>query len=119
MVSKVVIAACLFVSLVGCRAGMRPLPATGALNRTIVETARPAAQVDATTIHRKLLFGYQGWFGCPGDGSPLGAWEHWFRRGAPASADTLRVDMWPDVSELGAGACDDGLALLEDRQLFA
>ena len=22
--------------------------------------------VDPTTLHRKLLFGYQGWFGCPG-----------------------------------------------------
>ena len=46
------------------------------------------------------MFGYQGWFGCPGDGSPLDTWEHWFRRGVPASAATLRVDMWPDVSEL-------------------
>jgi hypothetical protein len=58
------------------------------------------AAVDATTLDRKLMFGYQGWFGCPGDGSPLGAWEHWFRRGQPASAATLRVDMWPDESEL-------------------
>ena len=51
-------------------------------------------------MDRKLLFGYQGWFGCPDDGSPLGAWEHWFRRGEPASHATVRVDMWPDVSEL-------------------
>jgi hypothetical protein len=68
-----VVAAVAFASAGGCRAGMRPLPTTGAMNRTIVETARPAAPIDATTIHRKLLFGYQGWFGCPGDGSPLGA----------------------------------------------
>ncbi len=46
------------------------------------------------------MFGYQGWFGCPGDGSPLDAWEHWFRRGAAPGVSTLRVDMWPDVSEL-------------------
>ena len=53
------------------------------------------------------MFGYQGWFACPGDGSPLATWEHWFRRGATASAATLRVDMWPDVSELEAGErCD-------------
>ena len=58
------------------------------------------AVVDASTLDRKLMFGYQGWFGCPEDGSPLGAWEHWFRRGQPASAATLRVDMWPDDSEL-------------------
>jgi hypothetical protein len=56
--------------------------------------------VDASTLDRKLMFGYQGWFGCPEDGSPLSAWEHWFQRGQPAGAATLRVDMWPDVSEL-------------------
>jgi hypothetical protein len=60
----------------------------------------PLARVDATTLDRKLMFGYQGWFGCPGDGSPLGAWEHWFRRGGPAGPAALRVDMWPDVVEL-------------------
>jgi len=58
------------------------------------------APVDATTLDRKLLFGYQGWFGCPDDGSPLGAWEHWFSRGAVAGPATLRVDMWPDITEL-------------------
>ena len=116
---KVVIsvaAACALATVGGCRAGMRPLPASGALNRTIVKTVTPAAAVDATTIHGKLLFGYQGWFGCPDDGSPLGAWEHWFRRGAPASAETLRVDMWPDVSELAPGEqCATPLSLPDGR----
>jgi len=111
-----VVVTCVLLSLVGCRAGMRPLPTTGALNRTIVDTVKPATRVDATTIHRKLLFGYQGWFACPGDGSPLGAWEHWFRRGAPANADTLRVDMWPDVSELGPDEqCETPLSLPDGR----
>src|SRR6266568_5952293 len=58
--------------------------------------------VDATTMDRKLLFGYQGWFGCPDDGSPLRRWEHWFRRDRPAQVGTVRVDLWPDVSELDA-----------------
>jgi hypothetical protein len=61
--------------------------------------AGAAAAVDATTLHRKLLFGYQGWFGCPGDGSMLDRWQHWFRSG-PATPASLRIDMWPDVSEL-------------------
>jgi hypothetical protein len=65
-----------------------------------VEHEARATAVDATTLDRKLLFGYQGWFGCPEDGSPLGAWEHWFQRGQQANAATVRVDMWPDVSEL-------------------
>jgi hypothetical protein len=82
--------------------------------RVEVPAASPA--VDATTLAGKLLFGYQGWFACPGDGSPLDAWEHWFRRGAPANADTLRVDMWPDVSELSAGErCETPLSLPDGR----
>jgi len=89
------------VAVGGCAIGLRQLPASATLNRAIVQTAVPDSAVDSTTIRGKLLLGYQGWFGCPGDGSPLGDWEHWFQRGAPASAATLRVDMWPDVSELG------------------
>jgi hypothetical protein len=59
-----------------------------------------AAIVDATTLDRKMLFGYQGWFLCPGDGSPVNEWTHWFS-GAPTGAN-LAIDMWPDTSELGA-----------------
>jgi hypothetical protein len=61
----------------------------------------PPAVVDATTLDRKMLFGYQGWFLCPGDGSPVNGWTHWFRDGAPTAAN-LTVDLWPDTSELGA-----------------
>jgi hypothetical protein len=71
-----------------------------------------AAVVDPTTLDRKLMFGYQGWFACPSDGSPIAAWEHWFVRGQPARAATLRVDMWPDVSELSAEErCETPLTL--------
>jgi hypothetical protein len=71
-----------------------------------------ADTVDPATLDRKLMFGYQGWFGCPDDGSPLEAWEHWFARGRVASARTLRVDMWPDVSELAPEErCDTPLTL--------
>jgi hypothetical protein len=77
--------------------------------------ARPASVVDPTTLDGKLMFGYQGWFGCPEDGSPLNAWEHWFRRGAPSAA-TLRVDMWPDVSELSESERCNTPLLLPDGQ---
>ena len=57
--------------------------------------------VDPTTMHHKLLMGYQGWFACPGDGSPPNRWVHWFRNQTP-TATNVTVDFWPDVSELGA-----------------
>jgi hypothetical protein len=63
--------------------------------------AEAPAVVDATTLEHKNLFGYQGWFLCPGDGSPVNDWRHWFRGGGPTAAN-LTVDLWPDTSELGA-----------------
>lgn len=57
--------------------------------------------VDPTTMDRKLLMGYQGWFACPGDGSRPNRWVHWFRKNSP-TADNVTVDFWPDVSELEA-----------------
>src|SRR5258707_4703813 len=57
-----------------------------------------AERVDPSTLDNKVLIGYQGWFTCPEDGS--GRWTHW-SRGAP-SPETLTVDLYPDVSELGA-----------------
>jgi len=58
--------------------------------------AHGAEMVDASTLEGKVLLGYQGWFHCPGDGSGRG-WRSW-ARGTP-SAETLTVDMYPDLSE--------------------
>ncbi len=80
-----------------CRSTSSPPPATPLLAAGTVDLG---PEVDASTMDRKLLFGYQGWFGCPDDGSPLRHWEHWFRRDVPASPATVHVDFWPDMSEL-------------------
>jgi hypothetical protein len=62
------------------------------------------------------MFGYQGWFACPEDGSPYHAWDHWFRR-MPANPQNLGVDMWPDVSELAPDErCDTPLTLPDGRR---
>jgi hypothetical protein len=47
-----------------------------------------------------VLVGYQGWFRCPGDGSPGNGWSHW-SKGAP-TPDTMSIDLYPDTSELGS-----------------
>ena len=52
-----------------------------------------AVQAD---IRNKLLLGYQGWFGAPGDGSEDNKWRHW-SSGTP-TGKTLTVDMHPDLS---------------------
>ena len=60
-----------------------------------------ADAVDPSTLHRKMLMGYQGWFACPGDGAPVNGWVHWFRNQTPTAAN-VTVDFWPDISELDA-----------------
>src|SRR6185312_5243194 len=57
-----------------------------------------ADRVDPSTLNGKVLVGYQGWFSCPGDGSPHNNWRSW-SRGVP-SASTLTVDLYPDLREL-------------------
>ncbi len=62
--------------------------------------ARAAGVVDASTLTGKVLLGYQGWFNCPGDGSPGNNWRTW-SRGVPGPG-TLTIDLYPDLSELDA-----------------
>jgi hypothetical protein len=52
----------------------------------------------AQDMQAKILVGYQGWFRCPGDGSPRNSWSHW-SQGVP-SPETLSIDLYPDVREL-------------------
>ena len=60
--------------------------------------ASPQAVSDKA-LKGKVLVGYQGWFRCPGDGSPGDAWSHW-SKGGPPSAETVSVAIYPDTREL-------------------
>ena len=53
-----------------------------------------ADAVDTSTLDRKMLMGYQGWFACPGDGAPVNRWVHWFRSQTP-TATNATFDFWP------------------------
>jgi hypothetical protein len=52
----------------------------------------------------KITVGYQGWFACIGDGSPINAWWHWSNNWSqppsPSNNGTLRA--WPDMSDYTA-----------------
>jgi hypothetical protein len=56
--------------------------------------------VDRSTVTGKVMCGYQGWHAAEGDGCGRG-WYHWAGKNGfkPGSAN---VDLWPDVTELGA-----------------
>ncbi|OWK38677.1 Glycosyl hydrolase family 99 [Fimbriiglobus ruber] len=67
----------------------------------VAEEAPPPrikSPVDATTLHHKVLCGYQGWFRCPGDPARQG-WRHWSRNGRMIGAGSLSFEMWPDMAE--------------------
>jgi hypothetical protein len=62
-------------------------------------TALTAAnnKVDPSTLDRKVLIGYQGWFTCPSDST--GRWTHW-SRGVP-TPESLTVELFPDLTGFG------------------
>ena len=78
--------------------------ASSALDRT---REAPAPQgsvrsnaVDFSTLHGKVMCGYQGWFNVPDDGMELG-WKHWARNSRePLGPGNITIDLWPDLSEL-------------------
>ena len=60
----------------------------------------PASVVDPTTLHNKIMAGYQGWFDTPCSGYRNAKWKHWAHRGGPAPDPTAyQFEMWPDLSE--------------------
>jgi hypothetical protein len=59
-------------------------------------------RVDSSTLAGKVMCGYQGWFNGEGDGANRG-YNHWARGGARPAPGRVTVDLWPDLSELGAG----------------
>ena len=51
-----------------------------------------ASRVDPSSLHRKVLIGYQGWFETP---QFDGRWRHW----CSGSCSKVRFDAWPDMGE--------------------
>lgn len=63
----------------------------------------PAAQ----SVTGKLMCGYQAWFNCYGDGSPIERWSHWssgrYRSDTPKPAPgRITFEAYPDVTEYPA-----------------
>ncbi len=63
--------------------------------------------VDPSSLEGKILYGYQGWFSAPGDGSPLGVgpdghepggWYHYSITRDTMKASDIKIEMWPDQS---------------------
>jgi hypothetical protein len=76
--------------------------------------------VDNSTLYGKAVIGYQGWFGCPDDGSQYDDWIHWFEYDGIPTINKLTVDYWPDVSELTeAELCETKLKDAQGNMMYA
>src|SRR5690349_20422382 len=77
------------------RRSLMGLAAAAAVAGTAAAKASPPGDVVG-----KITVGYQGWFACTGDGSPLNGWWHWSDNwGQPPSGSNKAIIAWPDVRE--------------------
>ncbi|MBN1599153.1 MAG: T9SS type A sorting domain-containing protein [Bacteroidales bacterium] len=66
---------------------------------TIIITSYFSYNICAGDVVGKVTVGYQGWFACPDDGSPIDMWWHWSTSWSqPPSPSTNGMISWPEVS---------------------
>jgi hypothetical protein len=92
----------LFLSLHAASAWGAPSAREKILTETLSPYIGPTVKaVDTTTLSNKVMCGYQGWFNTASDGAGKG-WFHWTKdRKRPLSPGNAKIDLWPDLSELG------------------
>jgi len=62
--------------------------------------------VDSSTLEKKIMAGYQGWFYTDSDGG-LNRWQHWSDARTTPDKNTITIDMWPDLREYDADELAD------------
>jgi len=80
----------------------------GVLLCQILFLEQSALAEQANGLNGRLILGYQGWFGCPGDDGQNKEWQHWFP-GHPNPQEIL-IDMIPSQHSISTSdLCDTGL----------
>ena len=75
---------------------------------TLAVACMESARAGPDGLSGRLIVGYQGWFGCPGDDGSNNLWQHWFD--GPPGPRTWTVDLLPSLKAFNARElCDTGL----------
>lgn len=79
----------------------------------------PSAQAAAAEgLNGRLIVGYQGWFGCPGDYADNTHWQHLFFGDKP-DADDLAVELLPSVRDFAPeDLCETDLHERDGSQVY-
>ena len=99
---KVTAGISVYKNLINCLSGLRSYIVIFLLLFVNTLSAQPPA--DPSSIIGKVVCGYQGWFTCTGDGSPINRWTHWSPTTAPQPGvapnpnPNLTFDVYPDVT---------------------
>jgi hypothetical protein len=76
-----------------------------------------SARPEPRGLEGRLIVGYQGWFGCPGDAPGQTGWVHWFA--GPGDLAHLTVDLLPDLSGFDpAELCKTGLTRPDGSPIY-
>jgi len=69
-----------------------------------LDPGRPAVAASPPgDVVGKVSVGYQGWFACTSDGSPINAWWHWSPNSQTPSSTNIGIYAWPDMRQYARG----------------
>lgn len=82
------------LSLGSCSKNEDPAPDDGDDDEQVLWPSPPGDVVGKVTV------GYQGWFACKNDGSPIDSWWHWSRDWSKTpSPEIIGIKSWPDIRD--------------------
>jgi hypothetical protein len=80
-----------------------PLPAVCALALSLNACNSGFAASPIGDVVGKLSVGYQGWFACTSDGSPINIWWHWSTDAQTPTSANIGIWSWPDMRQYARG----------------
>ncbi len=111
-----------FLAFLTLACGLGACHAPRSVQQTVLSPERVVMHANTSqssfqSLDHKLIVGYQGWFGCPGDFENNTRWQHWFLN--VDRADELLVDQLPSLREFAStDLCATSMKRADGSPLF-